>query len=128
MVGATGLEPAASWSQTKHSTKLSYAPIIHHFFVASCDSFYIILCRHSFVNTFFSFFSKKSFFNYINIFIFTTIKIFIQIDVFFSNIFLSKMNKIANIFNKGIDNYNFVAYNVHKVGNAMIGKKAVEQF
>ena len=25
MVGATGLEPAASWSQTKHSTKLSYA-------------------------------------------------------------------------------------------------------
>jgi hypothetical protein len=38
------------------------------------------------------------------------------------------MNKIANIFNKGIDNYNFVAYNVHKVGNAMIGKKAVEQF
>ena len=26
MVGATGLEPAASWSQTKHSTKLSYAP------------------------------------------------------------------------------------------------------
>ena len=24
MVGATGLEPAASWSQTKHSTKLSY--------------------------------------------------------------------------------------------------------
>ena len=27
MVGATGLEPAASWSQTKHSTKLSYAPI-----------------------------------------------------------------------------------------------------
>ena len=27
MVEATGLEPAASWSQTKHSTKLSYAPI-----------------------------------------------------------------------------------------------------
>ena len=26
LVGATGLEPAASWSQTKHSTKLSYAP------------------------------------------------------------------------------------------------------
>ena len=25
MVEATGLEPAASWSQTKHSTKLSYA-------------------------------------------------------------------------------------------------------
>ena len=28
MVGATGLEPAASWSQTKHSTKLSYAPAV----------------------------------------------------------------------------------------------------
>ena len=25
LVEATGLEPAASWSQTKHSTKLSYA-------------------------------------------------------------------------------------------------------
>ena len=25
-LGATGLEPAASWSQTMHSTKLSYAP------------------------------------------------------------------------------------------------------
>ena len=28
MVGATGLEPAASCSQGTHSTKLSYAPII----------------------------------------------------------------------------------------------------
>ncbi len=28
LVGATGLEPAASWSQTKHSTKLSYAPFL----------------------------------------------------------------------------------------------------
>ncbi len=27
LVGTTGLEPAASWSQTKHSTKLSYVPI-----------------------------------------------------------------------------------------------------
>ena len=27
LVGMTGLEPAASWSQTKHSTKLSYIPI-----------------------------------------------------------------------------------------------------
>ena len=26
-VEVTGLEPAASWSQTKHSTKLSYTPI-----------------------------------------------------------------------------------------------------
>ena len=25
LVEATGLEPAASWSQTRHSTKLSYA-------------------------------------------------------------------------------------------------------
>ena len=28
VVEATGLEPAASWSQTKHSTKLSYASIL----------------------------------------------------------------------------------------------------
>ena len=28
MVEVTGLEPAASWSQTKHSTKLSYTSII----------------------------------------------------------------------------------------------------
>ena len=27
LVEATGLEPAASWSQTKHSTKLSYASL-----------------------------------------------------------------------------------------------------
>lgn len=27
MVGKTGFEPAASWSQTKRSTKLSYFPI-----------------------------------------------------------------------------------------------------
>ncbi len=27
MVGATGFEPATSWSQTKCSTRLSYAPI-----------------------------------------------------------------------------------------------------
>ena len=26
MVGATGFEPATSWSQTKRSTRLSYAP------------------------------------------------------------------------------------------------------
>ena len=30
MVGATGLEPAASCSQSKHSTKLSYAPIFKY--------------------------------------------------------------------------------------------------
>ena len=28
LVEATGLEPAASWSQTKHSTKLSYASML----------------------------------------------------------------------------------------------------
>ena len=28
LVEATGLEPAASWSQTKHSTKLSYASLL----------------------------------------------------------------------------------------------------
>ena len=27
MVEVTGLEPAASWSQTKHSTKLSYTSL-----------------------------------------------------------------------------------------------------
>ena len=27
MVGMTGFEPATSWSQTKHSTKLNYIPI-----------------------------------------------------------------------------------------------------
>ena len=37
VVEATGLEPAASWSQTKHSTKLSYASEI-----SFRDSFYII--------------------------------------------------------------------------------------
>ena len=26
VVGATGFEPATSWSRTKHSTRLSYAP------------------------------------------------------------------------------------------------------
>ena len=26
MVGVTGLEPTASWSRTKRSTKLSYTP------------------------------------------------------------------------------------------------------
>ena len=28
LVGMTGLEPAASWSQTTRSTKLSYIPIL----------------------------------------------------------------------------------------------------
>ena len=29
IVGATGFEPATSWSQTKRSTGLSYAPLLH---------------------------------------------------------------------------------------------------
>jgi hypothetical protein len=44
MVEATGLEPAASWSQTKHSTKLSYA---------SMSTGIIISHPFCFVNTFF---------------------------------------------------------------------------
>lgn len=28
MVGATGFEPAASWSRTKRATKLRHAPIM----------------------------------------------------------------------------------------------------
>ena len=47
MVEATGLEPAASWSQTKHSTKLSYA---------SSSTFVIISHQIHFVNTFFHLF------------------------------------------------------------------------
>lgn len=39
MVGMTGFEPAASWSQTKHSTKLSYIPIMMYLLG---DSFFII--------------------------------------------------------------------------------------
>ena len=37
MVEVTGVEPAASWSQTKHSTKLSYTSFL--FFV---PDYYII--------------------------------------------------------------------------------------
>ena len=32
MVGMTGFEPAASWSQTKRSTKLSHIPIERRFY------------------------------------------------------------------------------------------------
>ena len=31
LVGATGLEPAASWSRTRRATKLRHAPIDHSF-------------------------------------------------------------------------------------------------
>ena len=50
MVEVTGLEPAASWSQTKHSTKLSYTSFSH--------SFIIILYAIHFVNTFSKIFKK----------------------------------------------------------------------
>ena len=52
LVGATGLEPAASWSQTKHSTKLSYAPSGQRF----SDSFYSVSPKIDFVKSFFKFF------------------------------------------------------------------------
>ena len=51
MVEVTGLEPAASWSQTKHSTKLSYTSI-NIIFKLFLDSFYIIAYHNNFVNTF----------------------------------------------------------------------------
>lgn len=49
MVEATGLEPAASCSQSKHSTKLSYASDIFH---TVLDSFYIIPDRLKIVKLF----------------------------------------------------------------------------
>ena len=54
MVEATGLEPAASWSQTKHSTKLSYASI---FFSAHLkNARFIIADIFCYVNPFFNIF------------------------------------------------------------------------
>ena len=41
LVEVTGLEPAASWSQTKHSTKLSYAPICFASFPTAFILYYI---------------------------------------------------------------------------------------
>ncbi len=32
MVGVAGLEPAASWSRTKHATKLRYTPTTQEIF------------------------------------------------------------------------------------------------
>ena len=34
-IGVTGLEPAASWSRTKHSTKLSHTPIEHRYYTTA---------------------------------------------------------------------------------------------
>ena len=42
-VEATGLEPAASWSQTKHSTKLSYASLMLYYYITPftfCQAFF----------------------------------------------------------------------------------------
>ena len=41
MVGATGLEPAASWSRTKHATKLRYAPTLFYIilFMTGCQGY-----------------------------------------------------------------------------------------
>ncbi len=49
MVEATGLEPAASWSQTKHSTKLSYASITLFllFFIQTALLLYTFLLKMS---------------------------------------------------------------------------------
>ena len=51
MVEVTGLEPAASWSQTKHSTKLSYTSKAIKLCCKSY-SFYIIAYNFLIVNTF----------------------------------------------------------------------------
>ena len=80
MVEATGLEPAASWSQTKHSTKLSYASIVdvtaqrnsskqcalmtvcyRQVLPASSNSFYIITYHSPFVNIFLNYFDTEYF-------------------------------------------------------------------
>jgi hypothetical protein len=37
-IGATGFEPAAFWSQTRRSTKLSYAPESRFFSQEHCPS------------------------------------------------------------------------------------------
>lgn len=46
LVGAKGFEPSTSWSQTKHSTRLSYTPktwaIITAFFLIANFSFIFI--------------------------------------------------------------------------------------
>ena len=49
VVRATGLEPAASWSQTKHSTKLSYASITLFllFFIQTALLLYTFLLKMS---------------------------------------------------------------------------------
>ena len=49
MVEVTGLEPAASWSQTKHSTKLSYASITLFllFFIQTALLLYTFLLKMS---------------------------------------------------------------------------------
>ncbi len=55
MVGVTGLEPMASWSRTKRSTKLSYTPKNT---LSNFDSVAIIHESFWFVNGFFAFFGN----------------------------------------------------------------------
>lgn len=59
MVKVTGLEPAASWSQTKHSTKLSYASISFRCRRSFLTTFVIIAPLYDSVNTFLKVFWKK---------------------------------------------------------------------
>ena len=68
MVEATGLEPAASWSQTKHSTKLSYASISFRCRRSFLTTFVIIAPLFDSVNTFFKVFSKKFFASFFGLF------------------------------------------------------------
>lgn len=67
MVGATGLEPAASWSQTKHSTKLSYAPI-SIVLLSSCVTAFILYYGQNNLSTLYpTFFSQFKAFHIIDI-------------------------------------------------------------
>ena len=49
MVEVTGLEPAASWSQTKHSTKLSYTSLtkittqLLYYYLRVLSSFFTVI-------------------------------------------------------------------------------------
>ena len=48
MVEVTGLEPAASWSQTKHSTKLSYTSVSNRK-AATCFQIFPLIIPHIFL-------------------------------------------------------------------------------
>ena len=59
MVEVTGLEPAASWSQTKHSTKLSYTSKLPLSVLSDNEQFYYITDSR-FCQVFFQQATKKS--------------------------------------------------------------------